>query len=280
MKRTHIHARTGNRSKATLDLLSVSSTAAYSLRKLRSAYSGSAIRVRRSSDNAELDIGFTAGGDLNTTALLAHCAAGNGFVTTWYDQSTNGYNTIQTTAVNQPQIVTSGAVITQNGKPAVSFDGTDDVFTGTIPSLTAHSINLVTTSTASGSDLGLLTYSANTVNQGITHHLGATLYSYFSTGGVNISSALALNTPAVITRTWDGTANINNADLYAQGVASATKTGTPADTNATTTLTIGRAASFATQKMQELTVFSSAISGTDRQTLERNQGAYFGITVA
>jgi hypothetical protein len=31
---------------------------AYSLRKLRTAYSGSAIRVRRSSDNAEQDFGF------------------------------------------------------------------------------------------------------------------------------------------------------------------------------------------------------------------------------
>ena len=33
--------------------------AAYSLRLLREAYSGSAIRVRRSSDSAEQDIGFT-----------------------------------------------------------------------------------------------------------------------------------------------------------------------------------------------------------------------------
>jgi len=33
-------------------------TVAYSLRKLRTAYSGSAIRVRRSSDNTEQDFGF------------------------------------------------------------------------------------------------------------------------------------------------------------------------------------------------------------------------------
>ena len=32
---------------------------AYSLRKLSSTYSGSTIRVRRSSDNTEQDIGFT-----------------------------------------------------------------------------------------------------------------------------------------------------------------------------------------------------------------------------
>lgn len=42
---------------------------AYSLRKLRTAYSGSAIRVRRSSDNTEQDIAFS-GNDLDTTSML------------------------------------------------------------------------------------------------------------------------------------------------------------------------------------------------------------------
>ena len=45
------------------------SAVAYSLRKLSSTYSGSAIRVRRSSDNAEQDIGFVDG-DLDTQSLL------------------------------------------------------------------------------------------------------------------------------------------------------------------------------------------------------------------
>lgn len=42
---------------------------AYSLRQLRTAYTGAAIRVRRSSDNAEQDINFV-GGDLDTQSLL------------------------------------------------------------------------------------------------------------------------------------------------------------------------------------------------------------------
>ena len=42
---------------------------AYSLRKLRTAYTGSAIRVRRSSDNAEQDISFI-GNDLDTQTML------------------------------------------------------------------------------------------------------------------------------------------------------------------------------------------------------------------
>jgi SPP1 family predicted phage head-tail adaptor len=79
-------------------------SAAYSLRKLRTAYSGSAVRVRRSSDNTEQDIGFVSG-QLDTTSLLAFCGAGNGFVTTWYDQSGNARDARQTTQATQPQIV-------------------------------------------------------------------------------------------------------------------------------------------------------------------------------
>jgi len=102
--------------------------AAYSLRKLRIAYTGSAIRVRRT-DLQELDIGFTSLGELDTTALLAFTGTGaldNGFVTTWYDQSGNAINATQATALNQPQIVSSGSVILENGKTAIQFDGTND----------------------------------------------------------------------------------------------------------------------------------------------------------
>jgi hypothetical protein len=98
--------------------------AAYSLRKLRSAYTGSAIRVRRT-DLQESDIGFTSTGALDTTALLAFTGTGaldNGFVKTWYDQSGNGNNAIQTTAINQPQIVSAGSLISVNGKPTIYFN--------------------------------------------------------------------------------------------------------------------------------------------------------------
>jgi hypothetical protein len=75
--------------------------------------------VRRSSDNAEQNIGFVAG-NLDTASLTTFCAATNGFVTTWYDQSGNARNATQTTAANQPQIVSSGSVLVDgNGKPRI-----------------------------------------------------------------------------------------------------------------------------------------------------------------
>ena len=99
--------------------------AAYSLRKLRSAYTGSAIRVRRSSDNTEEDIGFTSAGNLDESALATFVGANDGFVVTWYDQSSNGYNATQATAASQPRIVNAGTVETFGSRNALSFDGTD-----------------------------------------------------------------------------------------------------------------------------------------------------------
>ena len=109
--------------------------AAYSLRKLRSAYSGNCIRVRRSSDNTEQDFGFV-NNVLDTASLLTFCGAGNGFVTTWYDQSGNTKNTTQSTAANQPRIVNAGSIDLVNSKPAILGDGIDDNLTNTTLSLT------------------------------------------------------------------------------------------------------------------------------------------------
>jgi len=105
-------------SPALLDTYA-NAAAAYSLRLLRTLYTGSAIRVRRSSDNTEQDIGFNLG-NLDTTSLTSFCGSGSGFVTTWYDQSGNARNATQTTAANQPQIVSSGSVILDSAKPCIS----------------------------------------------------------------------------------------------------------------------------------------------------------------
>jgi hypothetical protein len=101
---------------------------AYSVRALNSAYTGPLIRVRRSSDNTEIDIFALYNGELDTTFLLNFTGVGNGFVTTWYDQSGNARNATNTTAANQPQIVSSGSILQINSKPALTFDGTNDSF--------------------------------------------------------------------------------------------------------------------------------------------------------
>jgi hypothetical protein len=157
--------------------------AAYSLRKLRSAYTGSAIRVRRT-NNDELDIGFTSSGALDTTALLAFTGTGaldNGFVKTWYDQSGNGYNATQTTAANQPRIVSSGSVLILGTKPCMRFDGVNDSFNlssninvSTGDKFSSFQIEKKTTSTSVGIWITPPSGSANPFT--LVHYSNATAY--------------------------------------------------------------------------------------------------------
>jgi len=102
------------------------SAAAYSLRSLSSSTTN-VVKVRRSGDDAELD--FTAS-EVSGGTLAAWVVAGggteDGFVTTWYDQSGNTNNATQATAASQPKIVSSGTLVTENGKAAVDFDGSSD----------------------------------------------------------------------------------------------------------------------------------------------------------
>jgi hypothetical protein len=116
-----------------------SAAAAYSLRKLRTAYTGSAIRVRRSNDNTEQDIGFTSSGDLDTASLKTFVGANNGFITTWYDQSSSN-NLTQTTATRQARIINAGVIDRQSGRPVVFFDGNDNLFTSADITHTDYSV--------------------------------------------------------------------------------------------------------------------------------------------
>lgn len=78
--------------------------------RLLSSYTGPIMRVRRSSDNAELDIGYNADGTLDTAALLAHVGSGDGFVTRLYDQSGFARDPVQATTASQPIVVQAGVL--------------------------------------------------------------------------------------------------------------------------------------------------------------------------
>jgi hypothetical protein len=110
-----------------LQAITVPTAVAYSAaRRLSSTYTGSLIRVRRSSDNAEQDIGYDGCNVLDESALTTFVGAGNGFVTTWYDQSGNGRNATQTVPTQQPRIIVNGVLQLEGTRPAILFDGIDD----------------------------------------------------------------------------------------------------------------------------------------------------------
>jgi hypothetical protein len=97
---------------------------AFSIRKLSSSYTGSCMRIRRSSDNAEQDIDFVSD-YIDTASMLSFVGAGNGFVVKWYDQSGNVNDSLQTSGVSQPQIISSGSLVvsSENGKPIIYQNG-------------------------------------------------------------------------------------------------------------------------------------------------------------
>lgn len=96
----------------------VAPIAAYSTRKLSSSYAGPCVRVRRSSDNAEQDIGFS-GADLNKAAADAFAAGSFLYLKTVYDQSGNGNHATQATSADQPALDT----FLMYGSRVIRFDG-------------------------------------------------------------------------------------------------------------------------------------------------------------
>ena len=90
--------------------------AAYSVRKVVSSYTGSAMMIQSAS--VSQSIGFDSNGNLDTASIAAFAGSGNAFVKIWYDQSGNGYHVSQSVLANQPQIHSGslGSVILESGK--------------------------------------------------------------------------------------------------------------------------------------------------------------------
>lgn len=255
-----------------LDQISASA-AAYALRRLRGSYSGSAVRVRRSSDNLEADIGFDAFGDLDTAALASHCGAGSGFVVTWYDQSGNSRNATQATAGSQPRLFNAGAVELLGSRPSLFAlgSGCHLTFTGA----SAAQVSSVASVDAATSPLGCLVATAS--NDESLRRTNPALGGWrCGTGADFPTQASSYLNGVVASGTYSGGQIVPQA-LSTPGVLTfvgASKTFARMFDNGSVT---GR--SFAGH-VPEIILFGSALSESHRQFLERNQGAYFGVSVA
>jgi len=108
--------------------------AAYSLRRLATAYTGPLVQVRRASDNDETTIPYKDDGTLDVAVLNAFAAGTDAFVSEWPDQSTNESDALQTSTSAQPKIYdASTGIILDGGKPALSFNGTSSYLQITSP---------------------------------------------------------------------------------------------------------------------------------------------------
>jgi hypothetical protein len=267
-----------------VDLLKTASNAdssgAYSLNKTKSSYTGSCIEVRRSSDNTTTNIGFV-NGVIDTASLLAFTGTGaldNGFVKTWYDQSGNSINYSQTTLGSQPKIVSAGTVITQNLKPAVSFDGIDDFL----------SVSNAVVQNSSFTSIAIfnpvvITTAANYVNNdavwsdGINTTLGLRTNNVIQLDGYDQDDSSFQVTRSITPNTqilsFCGY-NSNNVYLSVNGGTIASS-GTVLDLNFASTINIAKSAVYSEIKVQEL-IFYKSYLGSYLSTISNYKTSFYG----
>jgi hypothetical protein len=262
-----------------LDQIGIPAAAAYSLRKLRAAYTGNAIRVRRSSDNAEANIGFTAIGDLDTASLLAHVGSGDGFVVTRYDQSGNGRDATQTTPEGQLRIVSNGVLLTENGRATVAqATGSESLpISATFAGLTSATGAFVFRQLTDNAGAHDFRAQAGGVNNHSPWTTGDAYDSFFSASrqifnGYGPSATPSTTTLTIHTARQTGTA----LQLF--------KNGTQIDGDKTVSFQLPdqrsllSPSSFGTVALSGGVIFG-ALPIAERQLIERNRGAYYGIPI-
>ena len=242
------------------------SNVAYSLRKLKSTYNGNAIRVRRSSDNSEQNIAFT-NNLLDTASLLSFVGASNGFVTTFFDQIGSN-NLVQTTASSQPQIIASGALITQSGKPSIKWSTVQTML------MTSNLTGLVNASYSIFMDY----YKGGSGNNAISLHDGGSYawLDWSSTQYMNTSSITATfpNLEHKITNAI--LVNNISSKIYANGVQLGS-TGNGINSNPLTISSFFSTLASRVESHCSEIIFYNSNQTTNRTLIETNQNNYYGI---
>lgn len=99
-----------------LDAYAASLYSAFGMRRYLTSWTGALIRVRRSTDGVESDIGYGADDLLDAAALASFLGAATGSIAVWYDQTTGARNMTQTTDGKRPGILSD--------KTGLTFDAT------------------------------------------------------------------------------------------------------------------------------------------------------------
>lgn len=273
--------------------------AAYSLRiPSKSTYNGALINVRRSSDNAAQDFYAvtTADGNgnkkLDTSALLTFVGSGTGYVTAWYDQSGNGNHATQTVATSQPVIVNAGALITQNGKPAVYATAVSqwlNIFNGSILGnnvsvLPENYVNSVASLAASVSVSIISNYSPSQFGHGIGNASSGRFYVYYNQGNYSAAAnTYPFSTLCVVEAQFSTTQGksgwVNGTNVYFDPVPD---TGMGGQTTGQAVLFDIRSNNGAAgdKYISEILVTKTNVNATSRKAIERDQGVYYGITIS
>ena len=281
--------------------------AAYSLRKVKASYSGDAIRIRRSSDDIEVDVAFDSEGKVSASSAITNVAEEGGesgqttdttlgdfisgtdaFVHTWYDQA-GANDAVQGTAANQPKIAENGALL-DGIKFDAATDGTSPNFLQVATKLgvtTDHFVSAVfngyqTDSSAFGAFLN-----TRNGNAGFQYGIAATdkVQAFFYAGAgnnANSSSSFTLSNNSakrLVTFDKDGNNLTGFGNATTNGISLSNGINTPSTTvtnigvggNVGTTTSLGLRAN-----INELIVYETD-QADNRFKIESNINNYYGL---
>ena len=216
----------------------------------------------------------TANLTLGTLQTLVDAGMTDATVCVWYDQSGNANDATQTTTGNQPKIYDSATgVVTENGKPALYFDGSNNYYQllysqGTLSSFLYTAVFAPANTTTLQSIVDFR--DANDDGSRIL---------LTNTGGVFVSTDTADATTTYTTgqQLFTGVYDGANLTAYVDGVGGTSVSGV--DTNATTNGRIGSDSTLLqfrpTGNMQEVILYFNQSS--NRTGIESNINTYYDI---
>ena len=156
---------------------------AYSMRLLESDYEGPLVRLRRASDNAERDFFCNQEDKVNVLEIDNWRNGSNVFVTTWYDQSGQNRNAVQTNTNRQPIFFTDSSF------PHFAGDGSNDslIVQGTFNDVVENGKNATITGVffaidRADSAFGAINPSNSTNDRWLTHINWSDEHFYFDPG--------------------------------------------------------------------------------------------------
>lgn len=261
-----------------MDLLSVVPTGLWSVRQDSNTYSGSAIEVRRSSDNAIQNFGFVDGW-IDSASIATFAGGSDTFVKTLYDVSGNANDLTQATNGLQPQLFLSGGL---NNRPYISSVNGTRYFNKTTSPSPAAGFSVWSiykfTSTPAGSDIATLYSSGTGVNRVYCFFSTAVNYRYISmvakpsTNNFNVGSSLNIlnaNWHNLLQRYNGGAYNVTGSYNYNQdSVNLALSVNNDGYGTASQTIFSNAGAFPFKGYLSEMIEFDSNISDSDRDILQ------------
>jgi hypothetical protein len=250
--------------------------AAYSTRRLNGNVTECMV-IRRASDSTTTTIGFDGSGNIDEAAINTFCTGTTCTVVTWKDQSGNGNDATAAASTNEPTIYTGGALVKENGRVAVDFDGSDFLDAGSGFNLSTLSMITIQKSFDDGgtdayAPISLVAGATQGLRQQIKRSSPTALRSRFDSTNLDLNTSNIYN-QVIISSLYDGA--IAYSYFNGGNVQSSSLTLSSLSSNS---LRIGDAGSNGLPykgKFQEAFLFDSSKSTSDRTSIEENIGDYF-----